>query len=67
MQQYLDLLRHVKDNGTVRSDRTGIGTKSVFGWQMRFQLLLVFPCLQRRDCIHVHYPRIVMVYKRIQI
>ena len=45
MQQYLDLLRHVKDNGTVRSDRTGIGTKSVFGWQMRFDLAAGFPLL----------------------
>ena len=45
MQQYLDLLRHVKDNGAVRSDRTGIGTKSVFGWQMRFDLASGFPLL----------------------
>ena len=45
MQQYLDLLRHVKDNGTIRSDRTGIGTKSVFGWQMRFDLASGFPLL----------------------
>ena len=45
MQQYLDLLRHVKDNGTVRPDRTGTGTKSVFGWQMRFDLANGFPLL----------------------
>jgi thymidylate synthase len=45
MQQYLDLLRHVKDNGAVRSDRTGTGTKSVFGWQMRFDLAAGFPLL----------------------
>ena len=45
MQQYLDLLRHVKDNGTIRSDRTGTGTKSVFGWQMRFDLAAGFPLL----------------------
>ena len=45
MQQYLDLLRHVKDSGTVRSDRTGTGTKSVFGWQMRFDLAAGFPLL----------------------
>ena len=45
MQQYLDLLRHVKDNGILRSDRTGTGTKSVFGWQMRFDLAAGFPLL----------------------
>ena len=45
MQQYLDLLRHVKDKGTIRSDRTGTGTKSVFGWQMRFDLAAGFPLL----------------------
>ena len=45
MQQYLNLLRHVKDNGTVRPDRTGTGTKSVFGWQMRFDLANGFPLL----------------------
>ena len=45
MQQYLNLLRHVKDNGIVRPDRTGTGTKSVFGWQMRFDLANGFPLL----------------------
>ena len=45
MRQYLDLLRHVMDQGVVRSDRTGTGTKSVFGWQMRFDLSAGFPLL----------------------
>ena len=45
MQQYLDLLRNVMDQGVVRSDRTGTGTKSVFGWQMRFDLSAGFPLL----------------------
>jgi len=45
MQQYLDLLQHVMDQGVVRSDRTGTGTKSVFGWQMRFDLSAGFPLL----------------------
>ena len=43
MKQYLDLMRHVRDNGTVKSDRTGTGTTSVFGYQMRFDLSKGFP------------------------
>jgi len=45
MQQYLDLLRHVRDNGSDRSDRTGTGTRSVFGHQMRLDLGQGFPVL----------------------
>ncbi len=43
MKQYLDLIRHVKENGILKEDRTGTGTKSVFGYQMRFDLNKGFP------------------------
>ncbi|MDT0619212.1 thymidylate synthase [Salinisphaera sp. P385] len=43
MRQYLELMRHVREHGAVKSDRTGTGTRSVFGWQMRFDLNDGFP------------------------
>lgn len=45
MKQYLELIQHVRDNGIIKKDRTGTGTKSVFGYQMRFDLSKGFPVL----------------------
>lgn len=50
MKQYLDMMRHVKENGTKKEDRTGTGTTSVFGHQMRFNLQEGFPLITTKKC-----------------
>lgn len=56
MKQYLDLLQHVLDHGTVKHDRTGTGTKSIFGYQLRCDLSQGFPLLTTKK---VHLKSII--------
>jgi thymidylate synthase len=56
MRQYLEFMRHVKEHGAIKTDRTGTGTRSVFGYQMRFDLQQGFPLLTTKK---VHLKSII--------
>ena len=56
MRQYHELLQHILEHGATKGDRTGTGTRSIFGWQMRFDLAAGFPLLTTKK---LHVPSIV--------
>lgn len=65
MKEYLALMRHVRDTGVKKEDRTGTGTLSVFGYQMRFDLQQGFPLVTTKKMPpQIYYSRTAMVLER---
>ena len=65
MKQYIKALEHILENGKERSDRTGIGTKGVFGYQMRFNLKEGFPAVTtKKACMEKCCKRVALVFGR---
>jgi thymidylate synthase len=68
MYQYLEAIQCIMDDGQDVSDRTGVGTRTIFGYQMRFNLMESFPAVTtKKTCLEKRSGRVVVVLGRINI